>query len=83
MTIPLGLIGYSMGGGMAFALSIKSPELFKVMILNAPFVAFPFLSGKLPYHRDATAIAKFYPTLEISPNTKCPLQGFMKKFYDD
>ena len=81
-TIHIGLLGYSLGGGLAFALSIKYPDLFKVIIQNAPFVAYNTPSGKLPNHRDVDSVVKFYPTIELMPNPKMPLL-FMEKFYED
>ena len=63
-------------------LSIKYPDLFKVIIQNAPFVAYNTPSGKLPNHRDVDSVVKFYPTIELMPNPKMPLL-FMEKFYED
>jgi acylglycerol lipase len=81
--IPLGLLGYSMGGAISIILAIKFPDLIHNLILNAPFIAFTTPSGKLPYHRDASAIAKFYPDMRVLPVPPCSLLGFMQPYFAD
>lgn len=82
-SIPLGLIGYSLGGGISFCLALKYPDLFQVLIQNAPFVGFSTISGHLSIYNDAKSIAKFYPDLQMIPPLPNPLFIFMKKFVED
>ena len=80
-SIPLGLIGYSLGGGVSFCLAIKYPEFFKVIIQNAPFVAFSTLSGHFSLYQDAKSIYKFYPDLQMLPAEKGPLFPYLGPYF--
>lgn len=78
----IGLVGYSLGGGMSLSLILRNPGRFATFVGIAPYLAYATPRGTLSVEGNAVDIAKFYPEVVLTP----PLKSFaahLKIYYDD
>lgn len=79
----VGLIGYSLGGGISFSLMGKYPGEWACFIGIAPYLGFATPNGDLPATKTAKEIVKFYPDLIMVPPLKNPVPHLTKYYADE